>query len=70
MNNTRTSFYLITQDMCLELQCMVPGRSEAITNHTPALDGTKCGSGRGVVSYIVFQHENDYTFSLWSQQIV
>ncbi|NP_999830.1 egg bindin receptor 1 precursor [Strongylocentrotus purpuratus] len=41
--------YIYSQDMCLELQCRVPGRSEDITNHTPALDGTKCGTGRGVM---------------------
>ncbi|XP_072177044.1 uncharacterized protein [Diadema setosum] len=38
--------YIESEAMCAELQCQLPGSSEPVTNHVPALDGTKCGSGK------------------------
>ncbi|XP_041481881.1 uncharacterized protein LOC121429044 isoform X7 [Lytechinus variegatus] len=41
--------YLYSKDMCAELQCVLPGESESVTNHIPALDGTKCSTARGAI---------------------
>ena len=47
--------FVLSQDMCAELQCQLPGSSEPVTNHVPALDGTKCGIKRGVSSLVLFK---------------
>ncbi|XP_054770254.2 uncharacterized protein LOC129278063 isoform X2 [Lytechinus pictus] len=41
--------YLYSKDMCAELQCVLPSQSEPVTNHIPALDGTKCSTARGAI---------------------